>query len=204
MGTAHPGRSLIGRGALLAEIRALLREGRSVLLVGPEHIGKTAIVEAVAVGDVTILDPFEHVSARQGARVRAAMDRGAVFLAAARSLDRRRLGCVGRIAFRFHTMRVPPLPAASMRRLVADRCAAASIPDSAATPDWVNGVIRMAHGRPGVALAIVDEAARVWARRARLPLPAAAYVDLSMARSSGQPDSRKDAPPAGLRGWAPR
>lgn len=203
MGTAHPEDALIGRGALLAEIRTLLRKGRSVLLVGPEHIGKTAIVQAVAAGGIAILDPFERVSARQGARVRAAMDRGAVFLAAARTLDRSRLGCVGRIAFRFHTVRVPPLPAASMRRLVAGRCAAASLPDSAATRDWVDGVIRVARGRPGVALAIVDEAARVWRRSARLPVPAAAYVDLSMDRASGPPRSGK-APPAGHRGWASR
>lgn len=86
-----PETALVGRGALLAEIRASLHQRRSVLLVGPQDIGKTAIIGAISGHDVTILDPFERVSARRAARVRRAMDRGTVFIAAARSLDRKRL-----------------------------------------------------------------------------------------------------------------
>jgi hypothetical protein len=128
------------------------------------------------------------VSAHQAARVRRAMDRGVVFIAATRSLDRRRLGCVGRIAFRFSTLRVPPLSNAWMRRLVRHICATESIPVRVVTPEWIKKVVQLARGRPGVALAIVNEASREWTRTARLPAPAAAYVDASIQRISGRPD----------------
>jgi MoxR-like ATPase len=44
---------LVGRDDLLAEISALLRQRRNVLLFGPQDIGKTAIIGAFAEHDVT-------------------------------------------------------------------------------------------------------------------------------------------------------
>ena len=78
-----------GRQTLLRLARMALASGRSVLLVGPEGIGKSTIVEAIS-GDHVVIDPIEHVSRQTASRIRRSLDRGEVYLAATRNLDRRR------------------------------------------------------------------------------------------------------------------
>jgi len=51
--------TLLGRASLLQEVEQLLAQGQSVLLVGPEGIGKTALIEPLRrPAGVTVIDPF--------------------------------------------------------------------------------------------------------------------------------------------------
>lgn len=61
MGTMPPKTVLIGRNPLLAEIRALLRQRRSMLLVGPQEIGKTAIIGALGRPSLGREERIEHL-----------------------------------------------------------------------------------------------------------------------------------------------
>jgi hypothetical protein len=146
-----------------------------VLLVGPAGIGKSALIRSLTLKDLLVVDPFERLSVHRAARVRRAMGRGTMVVGAAQSLNRASLGKVGRIMWMFTTLRVPPLPAASMRRLLMHACTTARIPASLVTSGWTRDVAKMARGRPGVALKIVQHAATMRDGR-RLPAPAAAYL----------------------------
>jgi hypothetical protein len=106
-----------------------------------------------------------------------------VHIGAARSLDRVRLGCVGRIIWRFTTVRVRPLSDVWIRRLIRRECVAAHIPVELLTSNWMKTVTRLAQGRPGVAVAIVQGASHMWMKAARLPAPAAAYLESYIQRA---------------------
>jgi hypothetical protein len=178
---------LFGRHTLLNTIEHLLGDGKSVLLVGPAGIGKSALIRAVATPDVMVVDPFERVSAHRSARIRRAMDRGMAAFGAARTLNRADLGQVGRIMWRFTTLRVPPLPTASMRRLIEDACAVQRIPADLITSKWIREVATVARGRPGVGRTIVHHAAAMREER-RLPAPAAAYLQAGILEAAARID----------------
>jgi hypothetical protein len=169
----HP---LVGRASLIREVDALLRRGQSVLLVGPDGIGKTAVIGALERPEVVTVDPLAHVSSQRAAALRRAMDRGLVLLAAARTLDRGELGCVGRVLWRFRVVRVRPLAASSVARLVRlalGRHGEAGLP---MPRDWIAHAVDAASGMPGRALAIVDVACARWRERRQVLPPRLALV----------------------------
>jgi hypothetical protein len=172
---------------MLEDIAELLSAGQNVLLCGPSGVGKTALIAALERRDIIVIDPFEHVHSRLAARIRRTIYRGAVHLGATTSLDRAHLGAVRRIAFWFTVVRVPPISALWMRRLILRQCRDAQIPDTTATPSWRRAVLRLARGRPGMAMAMVDEAAAVYRRKGALSSPDAAYIEarLRMVAGSG-------------------
>lgn len=157
--------------------------GRSVILVGPEGVGKSAIIRSLTLTDVMVVDPFERVSAQRASRIRRAMDRGVTVVAAARTLNRASVGQVGRIVWRFTTIRVPPLSDTLMRRVIADDCVTKRIPAALITSKWIRHVAKIARGRPGIGLTIVSHAAAMCDGR-RLPVPAAAYLEAGVQRAS--------------------
>jgi ABC-type branched-subunit amino acid transport system ATPase component len=83
--TPTPEITLLGRRALLGSVRQLLVDGKSVLLVGPAGIGKTALIRCLTPNGVMVIDPFERVSAHRAARVRRGMERGTLVVGAART-----------------------------------------------------------------------------------------------------------------------
>jgi hypothetical protein len=179
-----PPDAILGRTGLLRSIEALLRQQRSVLLVGPRDVGKTAIIGALDTSHVLIVDPFERITSHHAWRIRRAMDHGAVCIAAARTLDRARLGHVRRIAFRFTTVRVPPLPNALIRRLLQRELASARVSRDLISSEWIKRAAGIARGRPGIAVGIAREAARALARSGRFLIPAVAFVEASVGEMS--------------------
>lgn len=165
---------LAGRDALVREVAEHLAAGRSVLLSGPEAIGKSAIIAAVCDASVTVIDPFEHVTRRQAAEIRRALDRGAVYVGATRVTTRRALGAVGRILWRFVIVRVRELPDSVVVRLVAWECqrAAGRAPETR----WIREIARLSRGRPGYAIAMARFAAEWQSRSGSWPLPAFALA----------------------------
>ena len=170
---------LCGRRPLLRTVADLISRRRSVLLVGGAGIGKSALVNALRCDELLIVDPFEHISTQRAWRIRRAMDGGMVCLAAARTLDRATLGAVGRIAWRFETVRVPPLASAWIRRLVVQECCRTGI-DRLVTPEWATDAVALAAGRPGIALNVVQAAARLHNHGAPVVAVASAYLASSM------------------------
>ena len=164
---------ILGRETVARQVRDLLAAGRSVLLFGPEAIGKTAIIRALAPAGVTIVDPFERIGRLAASDMRRALDRGAVFLAASRVPHGRQLGAVGRILWRFSLVRVRELPDAVMRRIVTRELGKA---DRDADDAWRRQIVALSRGRPGFAIAM-GRFARDWhAARGYLPLAALAFA----------------------------
>lgn len=180
---------LVGRTQLTRAVADLLAQERNVLLFGPSGIGKSALIRAVAAREVMVVDPFERVSAQRAARIRRSMDRGAFWIGAAQTLDRRRLGRVGRIAWRFTAIRVPPLSDTWMRRLITRACSSAGIPIDLVTAEWLRAILNIAQGRPGAGLTIVEQTCRMYAGERQLPPPVTAYLEAALHRSTG---SRED------------
>ena len=164
---------LVGRDALVREVRDHLAAGRSVLLYGPEAIGKSAIIAALGRDDVIVVDPFEHVARQRAAEMRRALDRGAVYLAASRASSRRALGAVGRILWRFLMIRVRELPDSAIRRIIACECHHSV---DRAPEAWIREAAPLARGRPGFAIAMARFATEWHRRRGDYPLPALAFV----------------------------
>jgi hypothetical protein len=165
---------LVGRDALVREVKDHLAAGRSVLLCGPEAIGKSAIIAALGREDLIVVDPFEHVTRQQAAEMRRALDYGAVYLAASRAASRRALGAVGRILWRFSMVRVRELPDAVVSRIIARefRHTVVRAPEAI----WIRKAASLARGRPGFAIAMARFATEWHRRRGYYPLPALAFV----------------------------
>ena len=177
MAAPAPERELLGRDDLLERVAGLLGEGKNVALIGPHDIGKSAVIGALAVPDVVVVDPFERVHSHLAARIRRAIYRRTLHLIAVRSLDRRQLGAVRRIMFWFTEVRVPPLTAYWMRRLIRREWVRTELPAELLAPAWTRGALRLARGRPGMAVAIVQTAAAIHRTRGTIPSPDAAYIE---------------------------
>jgi hypothetical protein len=183
-----------GRDALVADVERLLGRGHHVLLFGAKGVGKSTLIGGLSPELATlVLDPFEHVTPRSAARIRQAMDRGAVCLAAARSLDRAVLGAVRRIAWRFTTVRVAPLADRWMRTVVSDECERLRVPGDAVTPAWIQSAVRASRGCPGLAVALVREAVSKHAASGVFPSPAAAAIEARIRQmyASRYPEPRR-------------
>jgi hypothetical protein len=178
---------LVGRDDLIAVIEGLLDSGHNVLLHGPAYVGKSALVGAISrtrMEHVIALDPFEHVTPHFAAEIRRAMDLcGQQYVAATRSLDRRHLGAVRRIAWRFTTVRIPPLSNRVTQRIIAAALSDASVDEGVAARAWRRAAADLAAGRPGVARAIVGAAVKIHQLKGLWPSTAAAFVEARIAQS---------------------
>jgi hypothetical protein len=119
-----------------------------------------------------------------------------VYLGAARVAERRELGAVGRILWRFSMLRVRELSDAVLRRIVAREL---GLGDQALLRErgWVAETVRLAHGRPGFATAMSRCAVEWRSRRGYLPLPAFAFAAMredavirTLQRADGTSSSR--------------
>lgn len=196
---------LLGRAQLLTQVSELLAQGQSVLLCGPEDIGKTALIQALMAGRADgpiVVDPLAHLHSHDAARIRRALERGACHLAATRSLDRAYLGAVRRIAFWFTVVRVPPLTRTVMDHLIDAQCATDGLTPELATPRWRHTVHRLADGRPGRAVAIIRTAAALRGSHGTLPSPEVAYIEVCVRRAglsdggAGGPRGALTSPPS--------
>jgi hypothetical protein len=168
---------LVGREKLIATWRPAIVAGTSLLLVGPPGAGKSALIRAITSGMcVDVVDPFEHVSRARAARLRRALDRGHVVLGATRDLDRRHLGAVGRILWRFRILRVPPLPLPAMRALIRSDLARRGV-DVDVDAAWLAALARRAAGLPGRGRLLASAAAGYWHRCHGFPAVEWAAVD---------------------------
>jgi energy-coupling factor transporter ATP-binding protein EcfA2 len=188
--TRQPRRvELLGRDKALVEINGLVRAGHHVLLWGPRGVGKSALIGALAPHSATVIDPFDGIHTRYAGGILRSMDRGAQFIAAARTLDRARLGAVRRFAWRFTTYSVPPLSVLWMRRVVERECARVGIdPTSDA---WTRAAAHLARGCPGAAVALVQAAADRWQQVGVVPSPTAAYLS-ALDRQAGFADATSE------------
>jgi len=175
---ALAGEGVIGREEVVREVTGLLAQGRSVLLVGPPDCGKTALVEAVTRPGVLVVDPMERVSRPRAAALRRALDRGMVCLAAARTLERAELGCVGRVLWRLTVVRVRPLGPAAMRAIIEGELRRGGVPPEAIVSRWIRKAVRVAAGRPGWGVGLAERAAARWRESRTIPPPGLALVEV--------------------------
>lgn len=193
---------LLGRAPVLAQIHDYMTRQHNVVLVGPRDIGKTAVIRSMIAalpGDFFVLDPFMGISPHAAGQIRRILERGTQCIAATRSLDRAEMGAVRRIAFRFTTVRIPPLSAHWIKRLLRSAYEQ-HLADMIVTSEWTDAVVQLAQGRPGVALAIVRAARRWCDQRGVLPSPATAHIEASIRRvelhrtrhGMGHPDPSAD------------
>jgi len=168
--------SLVGRDALVRSVTAELDAGHSVLLYGPEAIGKSAIVAASARDGVVVIDPFQHVARQQAARIRRALDRGVVHLGAARVSHGPELGAVGRVLWRFRLVRVRELAPILLTRIVTSELEESNDPMMKPERAWVREVASLAGGRPGFAAGMARFAVTWHRQHGYLPLPALAFA----------------------------
>ncbi len=175
-------RRLYGREAVLAEVRDYLARDHHVLLLGQRDVGKTAVIRALHMDGTMVLDPFTGVTPRLAGSIRRVMDRGVQCVAATRTVNRAEMGAVRRLAYRFTTVRVPPLSARWIRRILqAEYTAQGWGPDVIPSP-WTEETTRLAQGLPGLAIAVVRAAAELRARTGHLPSPRVALVEADIQR----------------------
>lgn len=167
---------MLGRDALIRQVVEDLTAGRSVLLYGPQGIGKSAIVSVVSLNGVVVIDPFERITRQQASGIRRALDRGTVYLGAARAATRHDLGAVGRILWRFSLVRVRELSDGVLRHLVAHELGVSEASDLGRDRGWVSATVTLAKGRPGFATAITRFAVEWRSRHGYLPAPAFAFA----------------------------
>ena len=167
---------LPGQGPLIRQVTELLKAGRSVQLFGPEGIGKSAIIAVLARNGLIVIDPLEHVTPQRAARLRRALDRGVVHLAASRVARGRELGSVGRIMWRFSTVRVRELPDSVIHRIVATEVGATEGGGPDEDIGWLREIAALAQGRPGFATAMGRFAVEWRRQHGYLPMPALAFA----------------------------
>lgn len=164
-------------------VAAELRAGRSVLLVGPEGIGKSAIARTVAGPGTLLLDPFERVGRVEARRLRQRLDQGAVALATSRTGSRAELGAIGRILWRFRRVRIRALSPRCVRQILADVLRQEGTNPRDLPRAWWTDALAAARGRPGYAVAIARATGRALAESDRWPSPAVAVVDYRLGRT---------------------
>lgn len=165
---------LLGQARVIRQVTDLLKSGRSVLLFGPEGIGKSAVIGAVAHDRLIVVDPLEHVSPQRACRMRRALDRGVVHLAASRVPQGRELGAVGRIMWRFSTVRVRELPDSIIRRIVSNQLR--DLESTRIERGWLHELAGLAQGRPGFATAMGRLAAEWTRTHGYLPMPSFVFA----------------------------
>jgi len=168
---------LRGRDAELAEVMSALQAGQSVLLFGPEAVGKSAIARTVASANILLLDPFEHVSGHRAHRVLHWLDQGRVAVATSRTRRRSDIGAVGRVLWRFTPVRVEPLSRAWIRQILWDILGLALHRSQALPSSWWSQAIAASRGRPGYAAAIATGTARALDASGRVPSPHLVLLD---------------------------
>jgi len=167
--------TLLGRSRLVANVQALLYTGRSVLLVGPHGSGKTAIIDVVRRPGLVVVDPLVRITTPRAAALRRALDRGAVVLGAACTLDRAEMGHVGRVVWRLEPVYLRPLDRRSIVRIIEARLrgdTGAPAVDRA----WMREAVEVAAGVPGRAVALASAAATHWREREVILPPRLALV----------------------------
>jgi hypothetical protein len=164
---------LLGQARVVREVEPRLDGGRSALLFGPEDIGKTAVIEVARRPGIVVVDPLQYASPQRASKLRRALDRGVLHLAAARVPSGRELGAVGRILWRFSTVRVRELPDPIRCRIVAR---ALPVSHCTARREWIREVAALAKGRPGFATNVARVASE-WARtHGDVPTPVFAFA----------------------------
>jgi ABC-type glutathione transport system ATPase component len=173
--TAPDTRPLIGRASLIGDVDALLRDGQSVLLIGPEGSGKSAIIDVLRRPGLVVVDPFAAITSPRACALRRALNRGAVVLAAARSTERRDMGHVGRIFWRFRMVRVRALSGRDIARILQRTLARGET----AVPvgrKWIAEAVDVSAGLPGRAVALAAASAARWQERRAMVSPRFALV----------------------------
>lgn len=183
------GLPLRGRCTELAAVTQSLINGQSVLLVGPEDIGKTAIASAVRVPGVIRRDPFGHVTSREANQLRLSLDRGTVVLATARVRSAATIGAVRRVLWRFRIVSVRSLPAAVIRLILNDVLRDGEVLNHLPARWWTEAV-KAADGRPGYAVAIARAARSEWTTRRRTAPPGLAVIDHRISGAVGNSGMR--------------
>ena len=168
---------VVGRRPLIARVSRAIDAGHPVLLVGPPGVGKTTVLECVRRPDLLVIDPFERIDPRLAGRIRHRMDRGGLVAAACRTLDRRRLGSVGRILWRFVTVKVEPLARRDLRQVIRQRLSGAGVPPTACPPGWLDEAAGLARGVPRHGVALADAAGGFWRARGHLPACGWAFAE---------------------------
>ena len=163
---------LIGRAAVLQEVKEHLAARRSVLLVGPAGSGKTAIIKEIRPAEgVLVVDPFARITTPRAAALRRALDRGATVLGAARSVNPSEMGHVGRVSWRLNRVYLRPLPPRDIRRILRGTLAAQVGPELPLARQWISEAVDTAEGLPGRAVALASVVAARWRKCGTLLLP---------------------------------
>jgi hypothetical protein len=171
-----PRSRLIGRATEFDEVEAYLAAHRNVLLIGPAGSGKTAIIRDVYREALLVVDPFAGITTPRAAALRRVLDRGALVIGAARSLERRDMGHVGRVRWRFDRVYLRPLPHRDIRRIIHDTLAAHGAGDLDPDPHWMSEAVSAAAGLPGRAVDLASVVAARWRERRTLVPPRFALV----------------------------
>ena len=162
--------ALIGREPVISDVETCLAAGRSVLLVGPEGSGKTAIIDVIRRPGLLVVDPFAGITSPRACAIRRALNRGAIVLGAARSLQPHDMGHVGRIFWQLQMIRLRPLSGRDIARVVRRTLAARLETPVPVGRTWIAEAIDAAAGLPGRAVALASIVAARWQER-RVVLP---------------------------------
>jgi hypothetical protein len=167
---------LIGRARVLQEVEACLAARRSLLLVGPAGSGKTAIIDEVRREGLVVVDPFAGITTPRAAALRRALDRGALVVGAARSLDPHAMGHVGRVSWRLERVYLRPLPPREITRIIRQALDSELRAGLTVERRWLADAVEAADGVPGRAVALASVAGARWRARGTLLPPRLALV----------------------------
>jgi hypothetical protein len=142
-----------------------------VLLVGPAGSGKTAIIEVVRREGLLVVDPFAGITTPRAAALRRALNRGALVLGAARSLDPHDMGHAGRVSWRFERVYLRPLPPREIVRIVRQALDHDLRAGLGVDRRWLSAAVQAADGLPGRAVALASVVGARWRQRGVLLPP---------------------------------